>query len=244
MKWLFVIGLALLSVALLASQAVDAQKPQQEGAGSQIIKFSGYAWKVKTSRGNIGPGPNVFSAESVKIDQHGYLHLAIVQAGHRWLCSEVISERSFGYGEYRFVLQETANLDINAVLGLFLWETAAPKQHFREMDIEISRWGEEQKPNSQFVIQPYVRPENLVRFELPPGRAELSFKWAPGRLFCRAKVRGKVVREFLFTKGVPEPGLENVRLNNWLYRAAPPSNGKTVEVIIESFKFLPLNKRR
>lgn len=244
MKWLIAIGLALLSAVFLASQQVAPQDPQLESAGSQIIKFSGHAWKVKTSRGNVGPGPNVFSAESVKIDQHGYLHLMIVQDGRRWLCSEVISERSFGYGEYRFVLQETANLDINAVLGLFLWETAAPQRYFREVDIEISRWGEGQKPNSQFVIQPYVRPENLVRFELPPGKAELSFKWTPGRLFCRAKVRGKVVREYLFTKGVPEPGLENVRLNNWLYRTTPPSNGKTVEVIVESFKFLPLNTRR
>jgi hypothetical protein len=198
---------------------------------------------VKTSRGNVGPGPNVFGSEGVKVDQRGYLHLAILQDGRRWLCSEVISEGSFGYGEYRFVLQETAHLDINAVLGLFLWDTTAAQQYFREADAEISRWGEA-KPNAQFVIQPYVRPGNLVRFELPPGRAEISFAWTPGRLLFRAKVHGRIVREHLFTKGVPEPGLENVRLNNWLYRAAPPSNGKTVEVIVESFKFLPLNKRR
>lgn len=244
MNWFLAIVLALLSAGCLGSQSVADRKPRLGGESApRIIKFSGYEWRVKTSHGNVGPGPNVFGSEGVQVDQHGYLHLTIVQNGRRWLCSEIVSERSFGFGEYRFALQETANLDINAVLGLFLWDTTAPQQHFREADIEVSRWGEA-KPNAQFVIQPYSRPENLVRFELPPGRAELSFKWMPGRLFCRARVHGKIVREYLFTKGVPEPGQENVRLNTWLYRAAPPANGKTVEVIVESFKFLPLKKRR
>jgi len=244
MKWLIAICFMFLCAARLGSQDTGERSPPLPGESApRVIKFSGYEWQVKTSRGNVGPGPNLFGSESVKVDPQGYLHLAILPSGRRWICSEVISKRSFGFGEYRFVIRDIAKLDGNAVFGMFLWDTTASQQHFREVDIEISRWGET-KPNAQFVIQPYVRPENLVRFELPSGRAELSFKWTPGRLLCRARVGGKLVREYLFTKGVPEPGQENARLNNWLFRAAPPSDGKTVEVIVESFKFLPLNKRR
>lgn len=245
MRCLLAICFLFLGPGWLCSQAVDGPKTQVSDAGSApFISFSGFKWRVKTSRGGVGPGPNVFGAEGVEVDPHGRLHLAIQRVGNRWVCSEVILERSLGFGEYRFVVSDTAGIDMNAVFGLFLWDTAAPQRYFHEVDIEISRWGE-QKPNAQFVVMPYQRPENMVRFELPPGRAELSFKWTPRQLLCRASVRGKIIKEHLFSKGISEPAQENVRLNAWLYRSVPPSDGKTVEVIVESFKFLPLdNKRR
>jgi hypothetical protein len=207
---------------------------------AQSIRFSRFDWAVKTSLGNVGPGPNVFGPEGVQVDRRGRLHVAIAFHGGRWICSEVVSKRGFGFGEYLFVIQETANLDANAVLGLFLWDPSAPEHQFRETDMELSRWGDERKSNAQFVIQPYARPENLDRFELPPGRAEISLRCTRSRLFCRASAHGRVVREHLLTHGVPEPGRENVRLNLWLYGAAPPANGKAVEVVIERFEFLPL----
>jgi hypothetical protein len=240
--WLLAAVLSALGAAGARTQEADQPTPPGfEGeSAAQSIRFSRYDWQVKTSLGNVGPGPNVFGQEGVQVDRRGRLHLAIALHGGRWNCSEVVSKRSFGFGEYRFVIQETANLDTNAVLGLFLWDPSAPEHQFREADMELSRWGDERKPNAQFVIQPYVRPENLDRFELPPGRAEVSLRWTPRRLFCRALVHGRVVREHLFTNGVPEPGRENVRLSLWLYRAAPPANGKAVEVVIERFEFLPL----
>ncbi len=131
----------------------------------------------------------------------------------------------------------------NAVLGMFLWDMSAPEQRFREADIELSRWGSERNVNAQFVIQPYTRPDNLVRFALPGGRTELSFKWSPGRLLCRAKLHRKLIREHTFTEGVPVPGHENVRLNAWLYRSVPPTDGKPVNICIERFEFIPLKHR-
>jgi hypothetical protein len=38
---------------------------------------------------------------------------------------------------------------------------------------------------------------------------------------------------------VPRPGDERVRLNLWLFGGAAPSNGLPVEVVVESFAFVP-----
>lgn len=232
-----------LFVAVLAAPGAPSAHPQAPSvageAAQQSIRFAGLDWNVKTSQGNVGPGPNFFGRNTVRVDQQDHLHLAIAPNQGHWVCSEVVSRRSLGYGEFRFVVRESANLDVNAVLGMFLWDTSAPEHHFREVDIELSRWGDAEKAVGQFVVQPYTLPENMERFELPPGRATLSFRWSPGRILFRALVNGQAVREHLFTKGIPEPGHENVRINLWLFRAAPPANGKPVEAVLEDFKFLP-----
>jgi hypothetical protein len=88
-------------------------------------------------------------------------------------------------------------------------------------------------------VQPYRRPGNLVRFALPKGLAELSFSWRRGHLFCRAVARGRVVKAHRFTRGIPTPGNEHVRMNLWLYRGASPASGRTVEVVVERFGFVP-----
>jgi hypothetical protein len=237
MKWIALICLVLLGRFWAWSQVSEPPK----NADEIILRFSGYDWRVKTSRGSVRPGPNVFGANAVTVDPQGRLHLRVYRDGNRWVCGEVISRRNFGYGEYRFVVADTVGLDINTVLGLFTWDSNAKEKFFREADIEISRWGEENAPAGQFVIQPYVRPGNRVRFALPPGPLGFSFRWMPGRLLFRAVARGKVVHEHLFTKGVPEPDQENIniRLNMWQYRSLPPTDGKTVEAVIENFKFLP-----
>ena len=188
----------------------------------------------------MGPGPNVFGGEGVRVDRFGYLHLGVGLYGGRWICSEVVLTRSLGFGEYRFDVGDASGIDPNIVFGLFTWDPAAREEQYRELDIEISRWGDPHKANSQFVIQPFTRPQNLDRFELPPGRAILSLDWTPHRLLARATVGGKVVREHLFVEGIPEPGDARVRLNLWLYRASPPE--KPVEVIVNRFDFIPLRK--
>jgi hypothetical protein len=186
----------------------------------------------------------LFGAGGVKVDSDGHLHLGIMGNRGRWICSEVASQRTFGYGEYWFVIRHTASLDVNAVLGLFLWDITAPEKTFGEVDIEVSRWGDSTKANGQFVVQPGVSRETLDRFELAGGRAVLSLKWTPGLLFCRAVVGGKVIREHVFSQGIPDGGEEQVRMNAWLYRAVPPTTKRNVEVIIERFEFLPFVKSK
>ncbi len=36
---------------------------------------------------------------------------------------------------------------------------------------------------------------------------------------------------------VPAPGDERARMNLWLFRGAPPTNGLPVEVVVKSFTF-------
>src|SRR5437870_9597705 len=58
---------------------------------------------------------------------------------------------SFGFGTYRFRLDSPVDdIDPNAVVGLFTWSDRPDFNH-REIDIEISRWGEPGNPNAQFV---------------------------------------------------------------------------------------------
>jgi len=208
------------------------------GETTPVISFAGVKWAVKTSSGQVGPGPNVFGAENVYVDGRGHLHLKITRRGDQWICSEVVSQRSFGYGLYRFVVRDVSTLDINAVLGLFLWDStkSTKDQYHGEVDIEVSRWADKDRANAQFVVQPHAQPGNTVQFELPPGRAELSFAWRPRELVFRAVVTGRTVREHRFIKGVPRPSAERVRMNAWLFRS-PPAGGQDIELVIESFKF-------
>jgi hypothetical protein len=152
--------------------ADDVASAPFAAAGARTISFSGYDWTVKSRGEPAGPGPNLFSdsEENVFVDRDGRLHLVINQKAGRWRCAEVVSARSFGFGTYRFTIDSGIDgLDPNAVLGLFTWSDAA-EYHNRELDVEISRWGDPASANAQFVVQPYTRKSNIVRFAIPPGR--------------------------------------------------------------------------
>lgn len=234
-------------------------KPQAERSGeaagsekARKVRFSGYDWYVKSSRSRVGPGPNYFSdnPDNVEVDAQGRLHLRITRSEGRWYCAEVVSERSFGYGTYRFFVDTTVDqLDPLVVLGLFTWSDASPFSH-REIDIEVSRWGRADNKNGQFVVQPYTRPQNIVRFEIPSGlaRSTHSFTWDTDKVFCQSLATSSadgaatrsVIYEHTFTNDVPQPGDENARINLWLLAGRPPSNAKNVEIIISKFEYAPL----
>ena len=42
---------------------------------------------------------------------------------------------------------------------------------------------------------------------------------------------------------VPPAGREQARINLWLFRGAPPSDGREVEVLVTGFEFRPLKGR-
>jgi hypothetical protein len=67
-------SILLLAAALIGAGPAPAQ-PAAEAVTMQI-RFSGYDWKVKTSEGRVGPGPNLFGAEGVRVDRGGCLHQA------------------------------------------------------------------------------------------------------------------------------------------------------------------------
>lgn len=216
----------------------------------RTIQFSGYTWKVKASDIPVGPGPNLFSnrEEDVWVDEDGRLHMSIVQRDGQWVSTEVILAESLGYGTYTFVLSGRVDLlDRSAVLGMFTWDDGAPDVHYREIDIELSRWEVEENENAQFVVQPWDTPGNTERFDMvvqgeqtthrfawsAAGVDFASFQGAPPSL-------GDEIASWLYEGAdTPPAGEENVRINLWLILGHPPSDGQPIEVVVEAFQFTP-----
>ncbi|MEK6409800.1 MAG: glycoside hydrolase family 16 protein [Acidobacteriota bacterium] len=248
--------LAIVRVSAKAQSALNSVPSASTSAEStnahmRTLQFSGYEWKVKSSSGQVGPGPNYFSdsKNNVEVDAQGRLHLRITKRDGRWHCAEVISTRSFGYGTYRFYVDTNIDkMDPRVVLGLFTWSDA-PDYSNREIDVEVSSWGKKDNKNGQFVVQPYTRPMNIVRFQIPRGlRASThSFAWKPDSIFCQSLKgshaatarRSLVIAEHAFTQGIPQAGGENARINLWLMNGHPLIGGKETEIIVSKFEFVP-----
>jgi hypothetical protein len=214
------------------------------------IQFSGRTWNVKAAAAPVGPGPNYFSdsEEDVWVDQDGRLHLTIVHRNNRWYCTEVFTTEPLGYGTYTFTLASPVDeLDKNAVLGLFTWDDTAPGYNYRELDIEFSRWGEDEAENAQYVVQPWDHAGNRHRFNmtLQGPYSTHWFTWVSSSVEFwsyqgHAPDLGDEIQHWLYGGGdVPPAGAGNARINLWLLNGVPPSDGQGAEVIIERFEFVP-----
>jgi hypothetical protein len=217
--------------------------PPPEARPVRTLRFAGYEWRVRATPSDRGGLNNSYDPANGWTDASGALHLRIARAAQGWTCAEVILTRSLGYGTYRFVVRDVSGLPPEVVLGLFTWDDSASEQRFREMDIEISRWGNPANANAQYVLQPYYVPANVRRFVAPPGTLTHTLRWEPGRASFRttagARPTAPPVAEHSFTSGVAQPGNETVRMN--LYVFGPPRSDLQLpaEVVVESFEFLP-----
>lgn len=200
------------------------------------LDFSGYEWEVRQTPGTPAGTRNLYDARNAWVDRDGFLHLRISKAQEGWTSAQVGLNRSLGYGMYRFVLRDVSGMEPSAVLAISSWDGSGPN---REMDIEIGRWGESAGKNTQYVVQPYYVPANVVRFLSPPGRLTYSFDWSPGRATFRTARDAATIASHVFTSGVPAPGAETIQLNlyNFDDRRHRLRNG--AEVIIEKFEYLP-----
>jgi hypothetical protein len=209
------------------------------------IHFSGYDWDVRQGPSSRGGKDNPYEPENVSIDDHGFLHLRVTRKANQWVCSEVRLKRSLGQGTYFFTVQDLSNLDPAAVMTLYTWDDFAPEKHHREVDVEISRWGDPKKKNAQYVVQPYYEPANVFRFDVPAGPVTFSFHWVPGEVaFKTARGSGIAgvtdpISAHTFTSGVPSPGGEAVQLNLYAFGNTLIPMRSEAEVIIEKFQFLP-----
>ena len=222
------------------------------------FNFSGYGWWVKTSAGGLaGPGPNYFSdsTNNVWVDAQGLLHLKITYTNNEWQCAEIISDRSFGYGQYRFTVSTPVNsLGTNAVLGMFTYSYDSAYND-REIDIEQSRWGYGYGPNNveDYAVAPVGAGQEL-NFALPAGVTNSThcFTWQSGYQYTNIAFQSlngnfaslpaatNVLENWNCSLGVPPAGGEQVHINLWLFRGNPPTNNQPVEVIISQFEFVPL----
>ena len=209
------------------------------------IRFSGYEWEVRQLPSDGGGVAHANRASNVWTDAAGCLHLRITREGGEWTGAELNLSRSLGYGSYSFVVRQAPRLEPSTVMGLFMYDHLEPGPEHREIDIELSQWGDPAIKNAQFVIQPYYIPANVFRFMSPAGaKLTHSIRWEAGRASFKTLqegpgVRSRVVAEHVFTSGIPSPGEEKVHLNLYIYGRSrtPQQNG--VEVVIEKFQYLP-----
>lgn len=202
------------------------------------IRFAGHSWTVKTSSAPVGPGPNLYSGERVRVTAAGHLSLSIERATTGWSCAEVVANGEFGYGTYRWkVWSKLDALDANAVLGMFLWSDE-PAHANRELDVEFSRWGASAPPVSGSFTVHNVPPPNSFRFPAGAGRSEHTLSWTPGRVAFRSRF-GTVLHDWMTeAPGVPVPGGGVApRINLWLFRGQAPSG--PLAVTIEEFTYRP-----
>jgi hypothetical protein len=204
----------------------------------KTLTFSGYQWEVRQIPGDRG-GANDYDARNAWVDAAGSLHLLLAQRDGRWTSAEVKLTRSLGYGTYSFVVRDTSRLDPAAALGMLTWDDLGADQHHRELDVEISQWGDPANKDAQYAVQPHYVAANVFRFVAPPRRLAHSFRWEPGRASFRSSGGSSVVVQHEFTSGVPVPGTETVRLNLSYFRSSPAPPAASVEVVIDRFEYLP-----
>jgi hypothetical protein len=208
---------------------------------SKTLQFSGYDWQIRQAVGNAGGSTNYYDPANAWTDKEGFLHLRIAGQRDHWTSAEVILARSLGYGSYRFVVRDTSHFEPAAAFSLSTWDDSGPP---REMNIEISKWGEPTSKNAQYVVQPYYVPANTVRFMTPPGTSTHRLLWEPGRASFKT-VRGssgsesQVVAQHVFTSGIPSPGNERIHLNLYVFNNKRNPLQRAFEVIVEKFEYLP-----
>jgi hypothetical protein len=214
-------------------------------AKSTKLQFSGYEWEARRFTSARGGKSNVYDPANAWVDTSGFLHLRISREGRDWSSGEVSLTRSLGYGSYIFVVRDTSHLEPAAVFSMLTWDDMAENENYREMDIEISRWGNPGSKNAQYVIQPYYVPANVVRFEIPSGPLAYSFRWQPGRVAFRTEKMPVLnpashpIGEHVFTSGIPSANGAIVHVNLYVFQNARSSLQNGTEVVIEKFEYLP-----
>lgn len=214
-----------------------AESEQLQSPAIDRVAFAGYEWERRQISSDRGGTKNIYDVDNVWRDDRGHLHLRIQKTADSWTSAEVSLTHSLGYGTYSFVTRDISHLEPAMVFSIFTWDEAGPP---REVNMEISRWGETASKNAQYLIQPYYVPANAFRFDAPAGRLTHRFRWQPGRISFRTeRANGSVVSEHSFSSGVPVPGGECVHMNFFVYgnRSNPLKHG--AEVIVENFEYLP-----
>jgi hypothetical protein len=165
--------------------------------------------------------------------------------GH-WYCAEIHTTRSFGYGTYRFVVQDIGHLDGSATFRIFAYDLVISNESRNdELDIELGRWDDPHNHNGRYVVQPFYILKNVAKFEAPGGVLTHTIRWEPGKVSFRT-VQGssnmpgqKVVSEKFFAEGVPAPAHHKIYIDLLDFLHSRHPSKLPTEVVIEKFDYLP-----
>jgi hypothetical protein len=236
------VGKTIEAVAVTKASGRDA--PSTEDSSSEkILRFSGFEWRVRTIPGDYGAKTNDYSSDNVSVDESGALHLRLSRSAHGWVCSEVHSVRSLGYGDYALTVEDVHHLEPAVMFSMFtFFERPADGDH-RELAIHITRRGVTSNTNAEFSIQPAFVPTNFYHFEAPSGSLKLGLSWRPeeaGFSISRVQMpRGEPAGAWLFKTGVPRSDDTHVYINLCNYGYAPSSPTHNTEVVVKTFEFYP-----
>jgi hypothetical protein len=210
------------------------------------LTFSGYDWVVRTISSDRGGLNNLYDGDNAWTDARGALHLRIHKKGDKWSCAEIKLTRSLGYGTYLIVTRDTAHLEPSAVFSMTTFDDWGGAAHYREMDVEWSKWGDaSSKNNTQFAIQPFYVPGNVAPFVAPSGTLSSSLRWESGKATFKM-VRGSSMRagaplvaEHVFTSGIPTAATEVLQLLFYVVASDQSPLQHENEIVIEKFEYLP-----
>jgi hypothetical protein len=215
-------------------------------APTKPLKFSGYDWAVRTVPSNRGGSENMYDPDNAWTDPNGALHLRITHKSGLWYCAQLALTRSLGYGTYILRVRNLSRLEPAAVFSMYTFDEWHGDQYYREMDVEVSRWGDAaNENNAQYGIQPFYVPGNVYRFKALAGPLTYTMRWKSGSVaFSTTRSSphgtvGTVVAEHEFTAGVPTPGQEVVKLQLYLVSSDKYPLQEGDEVVIDKFEYLP-----
>jgi hypothetical protein len=236
--------LPIVGNGVVALAVVNGEGPAPVLPSPKILNFSGYEWT--TSAGPIfrAGSRNFFDPANVWTDKGGALHLRISGSPGKWAAAEAKLTRSLGYGTYRFQLRDVSHLEPSAILTLITWDGVGSESTRRELDIELSRWGNLENTNLNYVVQPYYVPANFFAFRVPPGAYTHSFRWEKGQVIFSTvagpgNTGGRVINQHVFISGVPLPEGESVRIGLYVFHQGKIPLKNENEVIIDKFEYLP-----
>jgi hypothetical protein len=232
---------------VIAVETVKGSGPASEAIepAPKIIHFNGYDWRVLGGQNEHGGSVHLYDPANGWVDAGGFLHLRITRQSNQWVCSEAILTRSLGYGTYSFTVQDASRLEPAAALSMFTWSDLGTDQNHREIDVNISRWGNPEGKNTEYVVQPYYLPENVFRFVAPSGPVAYSFRWEPGIISFESRRAGTkmtgmyTISAHIFRVGTPSPGGESVHVNFCAFEYSKVPLQHEAEVVIERFQYLP-----
>jgi hypothetical protein len=231
------------------AQAQAGDQASRPASTTNTISFSGYEWEVRSGTG--GPGPNRWKEANAWVDENGYLHLKISKVGGLWYCAQVQTLKQLGFGTYQFQVRGRVDeLDPNIVLGLFNY---TGPDGTNEIDIELSRWGDPDYYNGSYTVWPaqagYQHKTHSFSFSLAGWNySTYRFRWSSTRIFFQSLYGRRDDNRHQFAswfygpraylQRIPQNSLP-AYINLWLMLGRAPTNGKGIEVVISSFKFMP-----
>ncbi|MFI5096363.1 MAG: hypothetical protein ACHQT6_00175 [Candidatus Acidiferrales bacterium] len=251
----FFCAAALLLLAIVAAAGGGISASPKNAATSDPSNWKGHTWKL-TNGGMAGVAKG--NPANLFVDEHGYLHLRIINRGGTYTASEMFSADKMGFGTYQWQIEGALlNMDKSTVLGLFSYGPTAKigADAENEIDIEFSQWNNTcHGCNADFTFWPATGNKSLGpkedNFKIDLGGATLTtarYEWSStkivGTIMSGLQPLGttaNVLQTLTFappdyTARIPQVPLP-LGMNLWCFKV-PPASGQ--EVVIRDFQFVP-----